>query len=528
MSYLVLARKYRPAHFGDVVGQEAVARTLSNAIRSERAGHAYLFAGPRGVGKTSMARILSKALNCAEGIGTDPCGRCEMCVAIAKGTDTDVLEIDGASNRGIEEVRAIRDNAVYHPSRSRFRIFIIDEVHMLTTPAFNALLKILEEPPAHVKFILATTQPQNVPETIRSRCQRFDFRPISPEAVAKRLEEICEQEGVEVEKNALAAVAHRGRGSMRDAQSLLDQVFALGTERVRARDVRAILGWVSTEDLVGVMASIAGNDAGAILARVASLLEGGQDPGEFLLQLGEYLRDLLIVKSCGGEAPVAMVSGVPAGDLEAQAKGIPAENLMYMLQVAQETRRRLSRDVEGRILLEMALLRMGSLRDLEPIDEALGRLEDADAGPVPSSGGSGPAPGKEKGEKRAAGAEESWPGMVEALHKEAPQLAAYLREGRIVSSEGSAWVVGFPADRSFHKERVTEAENKKRIEALVRRQAGAAVTLSFVSLEEKKGGVFEGVEEAETPAGGRTPAREEEPAIVQKAKKLFRGKVVED
>ncbi|MHC5036571.1 MAG: DNA polymerase III subunit gamma/tau [Planctomycetota bacterium] len=528
MAYLVLARKYRPPRFEDVVGQEAIAQTLTHAIETGRVAHAYLFAGPRGVGKTSMARILSKALNCETGTRPDPCKECANCQAIAQGSDMDVLEIDGASNRGIEEVRAIRENAAYQPTRSKYRIYIIDEVHMLTPQAFNALLKTLEEPPPHVKFIFATTQPQNIPETIRSRCQRFDFRQISPEAIAQRLEEICAAEDVSVERNALETIAQRARGGMRDAQSLLDQVFALGKERVRVDDVRAILGWVSIEELGAVVDALAGGQPDTLLRLVATLLERGQDMGEFLLQLGEVLRDLLIVKSCRGEPPVPMVSGTPIERLRMQAEGISAENLTYMLQVVQETRRRLSRDVEGRILMEMALLRLAALKDLEPIDRALTRLQETE--PPKGKPVTPPPPeGTEAGdaeEPSPSGPGETWKTLLEALRSEKPQLTAYLREGRLVESSEEKWVVGFPEDRGFHKDRVQAPENLALIRETLQRLLGRPVDLTFVSLEEKGGVVIEGLKEEKIPS--RRPRPKTEPQIVQKAKKLFRGRVVEE
>jgi len=247
MAYLVLARKYRSATFGEVVGQEAICQTLVNAIKTGRVAHAYLFTGTRGVGKTTMARILAKALNClsAEGPTPDPCNECDACAAISRGDDVDVVEIDGASNRGIDEIRELRANAIFHPARARYKVYYIDEVHMLTKEAFNALLKTLEEPPGHVKFIFATTQAEKVPATILSRCQRFDFRNIPTRLIAEHLNRICRAENVEADDDAMFRIARAGAGSIRDALSLLDQLLAAGGGRISGQEVIRGIGTTS-------------------------------------------------------------------------------------------------------------------------------------------------------------------------------------------------------------------------------------------------------------------------------------------
>ena len=262
--YTVLpARRYRPQQFADLVGQEPVAQSLLNAIESNRVAHAYLFTGARGVGKTSTARILAKALNCVKGPSRTPCDQCELCQAIASGEDIDVLEIDGASNRGIDEVREIRQNVQFRPSRARYKIYIIDEVHMLTGPAFNALLKTLEEPPAHVKFIFATTEVQKIPITILSRCQRFDFAGIGITGIIERLKSIVASEGMEAEGAALEIVARRAGGSMRDAQSLLDQLLAFGDEKLTAEQVHRLLGTANEDRVAGLAGAVMGHAAEA-------------------------------------------------------------------------------------------------------------------------------------------------------------------------------------------------------------------------------------------------------------------------
>src|SRR5579885_1570477 len=260
-AYTVLARRYRPQGFCDLVGQEAVARALANALKSNRVAHAYLFTGARGVGKTSTARILAKALNCEKGPTATPCGECDICKHIAAGEDVDVLEIDGASNRRIDEIRDIRSNVQYRPSRARYKIYIIDEVHMLTKEAFNALLKTLEEPPPHVKFIFATTEVEKVPITILSRCQRFDFAGISLPRIVEHLRQILQQEGREADDEALERIARRAGGSMRDAQSVLDQLLAFGPERLTAEHVHHLFGTARDDRLIALAESVLAHDA---------------------------------------------------------------------------------------------------------------------------------------------------------------------------------------------------------------------------------------------------------------------------
>jgi DNA polymerase III subunit gamma/tau len=283
--YTVLARRSRPQTFADLVGQEPVARALGNAIKAGRVAHAYLFTGARGVGKTSTARILARALNCAKGPTPEPCGECEICQSIASGDDVDVLEIDGASNRKIDEIRDIRSNVQYRPSRARYKIYIIDEVHMLTREAFNALLKTLEEPPAHVKFIFATTEVEKVPITILSRCQRFDFAGISLPRIVERLEQIVEKEGLRADKEALELVARRAGGSMRDAQSLLDQLLAFGGDRLTSDQVCHLLGTAGDERILGLADAVLARDAKKALELLDEACLGGLQLGELVDQL---------------------------------------------------------------------------------------------------------------------------------------------------------------------------------------------------------------------------------------------------
>ena len=294
MSYEVLARKWRPQVFQDVVGQEHIAQTLINAIKTDRLSHAYLFGGPRGVGKTSVARIFAKAINCEQGEPGIPCNKCSSCLAITKGSSVDVQEIDGASNRRIEEIRELRENIKYMPSASKYRIYIIDEVHMLTKEAFNALLKTLEEPPAHAKFIFATTEAHKVPVTILSRCQRFDFKRISPIQIVSHLENISKEEGIVISKSGLGMIAKAADGSMRDAESLLDQVIAFTGSEVEDKYIAEILGIVDTDIVFRASDAILEGSPQKCIEIIDKIYNYGYDIKEFYRTLMDQFRNLLI------------------------------------------------------------------------------------------------------------------------------------------------------------------------------------------------------------------------------------------
>ncbi|MFO0900490.1 MAG: DNA polymerase III subunit gamma/tau [Pirellulales bacterium] len=375
--YVVVARRYRPQRFTELVGQEHVARALSGAIAADRVGHAYLFTGARGVGKTSSARILAKALNCQRGMSAEPCGECDICRQIAAGSDVDVLEIDGASNRGIDEIRQLRQNVNVRPSRARFKIYIIDEVHMLTREAFNALLKTLEEPPEHVKFIFCTTEATKIPITILSRCQRFDFAGIETGSIAERLAQIVEAEGLTAEPEALEIIARRAAGSMRDSQSLLEQLLAVSEKQITAADVHRLLG-SADEARVGVLVSaLLAGDAAAALAEVDAALHAGVDPGQLLEQtLGAY-RDLMV--SAAGAPPTALnsVSSSRRDEFASLGRLQSLPNVLAALQVLEQASSRLRYSTHGRVIVEMAIVRLCQLPDLEELSEAANRLRDA-------------------------------------------------------------------------------------------------------------------------------------------------------
>ena len=335
-SYVVVARRYRPQGFGELIGQEHVAQALSNAIATNRVGHAYLFTGARGTGKTSTARIFAKALNCLNGPTAQPCNKCDSCQSISTGDDVDVLEIDGASNRGIDDIRQLRQNVNVRPSRSRFKIYIIDEVHMLSREAFNALLKTLEEPPEHVKFIFCTTEATKIPITILSRCQRFDFAGISTRAIFDRLRQIVEAEGVQAEDEALEVLARRAAGSMRDSQSLLEQLLSFASERITVADVHGMLGTAGDQRLAAIVKDLVERNAAAALGELAATAKEGVDVAQLIEQLFGYFRDCMVAAVGCPADTFLYASTANSGDVIEAGRQLGLQTILAVMQILDQ------------------------------------------------------------------------------------------------------------------------------------------------------------------------------------------------
>ncbi len=377
MAYEVLARKYRSRNFEEIVGQSAIATTLKNAVESGRIHHGYLFTGTRGVGKTSTARILAKALNCfsADGPTATPCCTCESCVRIAEGGDLDVVEIDAASNTGVDNIRELRSNAAYKPARSRYKVYIIDEVHMLSAGAFNALLKTLEEPPDHVKFVLATTEAHKVPATIQSRCQRYDFRSISPSDIAEQLRRILEAESIEADDLVLRRVSRLANGSMRDALSLLDQLLAYGTRNLTAELIEDLLPTAHDEVIATLFTAVAGDDAAEALRCVERSLGAGQTAARFCDAVIEYLRSLMLLAVCGTDTDLVDIAGSAREQLASQCKQFDAATYVYMIGLMEEVRRQVKASSAPRPLLDAAIVRLAMSSSFSRVEELLQRLD---------------------------------------------------------------------------------------------------------------------------------------------------------
>lgn len=396
--YTVVARRYRPQQFTDLVGQEAVAQSLMNAIKGQRVAHAYLFTGARGVGKTSAARILAKALNCVKGPTTTPCDQCEACKAIAVGEDVDVQEIDGASNRNLDDVRELRQNVQYRPTRSRYKIYIIDEVHMLTKEAFNALLKTLEEPPGHVKFIFATTDVQKVPITILSRCQRFDFSTIGVTPIKDQLQRIVADEKAEADPEALTILARRAGGSMRDAQSLLDQALAFSSGKLTVERINELLGTAHEEQVQAMVTAALSHETASVLTLVQEVTAKGVQLSELLDQLIFQWRQLMLSKSVGVESPLIDLGEDAKKATARLLEGISLDMIFAGLEILLTAKGRLRTTGQGQIVVEMALIRLSQVADLVPLSAIAQQLAHLTGNAMPAR--LGPSPPKATGAAR--------------------------------------------------------------------------------------------------------------------------------
>ncbi len=373
MSYQVLARKYRPQRFSDVIGQDHVTRTLKNAIEQGRIAHGYIFSGHRGIGKTTIARILAMALNCQsqDHPVPEPCGVCDSCREIRAGNSVDVIEIDAATNRGIDEIRELREAARYRPARDRFKIYILDEAHQITDAAFNALLKTLEEPPSHIVFMMATTQPEDIPQTIRSRCQHFSFHAVRFDDIVGQLRDIAGQEGIEADDAALAMLAEVGDGSMRDALSIMDQAIACCGTTLSADVVRGLVGTVSSDVLESVMDAVARNSSEDVLRTIDRVLVEGQSPQHFARQMLRFLRNALVAKVAGSDSPVLQISADERARVARVAERFSEEDLSRFMQIMLRTHGELGYKQEQRFHLELGLLKLVHAQRLLPLEELL-------------------------------------------------------------------------------------------------------------------------------------------------------------
>ncbi len=461
MSYIVLARRWRPQIFNDVIGQSHITRTLAKAIESNRIGQSYLFTGPRGIGKTSTARIFAKALNCHKGLSPNPCNKCSSCKEIAEGRSIDVLEIDGASNRGIGEIRELRANVKFAPARDRFKIYIIDEVHMLTPEAFNALLKTLEEPPEHVKFIFATTLPYKIPLTILSRCQRFDFKRIPIAEITECLKKILLAEKVTAGDDALFSIAKSASGSMRDAESVLDQLISFSEGEIKTEDVDNLLGMVDHETFMELGKAVIEKDTIAALKIIDRIINDGKDMEQFLKLWQQHWRDVLMLKM--GSTELVELPAQSQEDLAKQANLITENEIFRIIEIISSTGQLIRRTSFSRIPVEIAVAEITQAMD-NKIDEekpAEEKAKPASENPVNMSPKNDSVPGDCASLDNIIA---KWDTVIQNVKKEKLTTSAFLMEGKPVKVDSGKLTVGFEEDFSFHKESCERKESKKLIE----------------------------------------------------------------
>lgn len=487
MSYRALYRVFRPQNFESVIGQEHVSKTLKNAIQTNRVAHAYLFCGPRGTGKTSSAKIFAKAVNCLNPQNGEPCNQCENCRAINEDRFLDVLEIDAASNRGIDEIRELRDKVRFAPSQGTKKVYIIDEIHMLTTEAFNALLKTLEEPPEHVMFILATTDPGKLPLTILSRCQRFDFRRIPTSEIEEHLAEIVEEEQVDVSKDVLHAIARKSAGGMRDAISILDQCIAFGGDRVQMEQAELILGAAGEDDISALMDTVIGKDVEALFAKLNSMETAGKDPRQVLRECLQYVRQLLLMKVSPKSSFIELLPDSMA-NARRQVEQLTVEQLSRMLDNLIETDKAFRNSSQPQIFLETALIRM-IFRDAEPATQPQ-EVAPKKSAPRKANGDASPEAPKKQVQKLIASEEllQQWEQVMQQVKKESVRLHAFLVEGQPAALKNGDLIIRFRQQYKFHCDTVSKPENIQMLSQIVSSLTGQPIRV-VPELENENGNI---------------------------------------
>ena len=575
MSYQVIARKYRPQRFSDVVGQDHVSQTLANAISTDRIAHAYLFCGPRGTGKTTLARIFAKCLNCTDGPKVDFPDDDPKAQEIAEGRSMDVLEIDGASNRGIDEIRELRDTVMYAPASSKFKIYIIDEVHMLTKEAFNALLKTLEEPPEHVKFMFATTEPEKVLPTIMSRCQRYDLRRIPVNLIAEHLKYICGNENVTAAEEALYAIARGAEGCMRDAESALDQLISFCGDNINEGDVLSMFGLTAQEQLFALADAILAGDATTVLTELNALAGQGKELGRLVGDLLEHMRNRLVYTVSKGDLSMLEISEAEANALKNGTGQASEQALSRVLDVLTDCEGRLRLATSKKILLEVSLLKAAQAKAAMSIDEVLGQLQklrDSDApvasppsptqstqaaAPAPKPAAPAPkpepapaptaAPATAKEPVSADDLQALWKQLLAGASKASPFTQTYFQRAQPVSFQKGIFVVGLSGE---HLALVDNQRNHEMLAEQIKALGHDGVQFRFVDDPPPEDSVPEPVLEpigdlpepepaAEVEAASSTKAKKEpkpeqinpeefkNDPLIQKALELFKGRIVE-
>lgn len=547
MSYEVLARKYRPQTFSGLTGQEHVSRTLQNAIDTGRVAHAFLFTGARGVGKTSTARILAKALNCEQGISLEPCNACPHCREITDGSSTDVFEIDGASNTGVDDVRELRDNSRYLPSHSRYKIYIIDEVHMLSTNAFNALLKTLEEPPPHVKFIFATTEPHKLPITILSRCQRFDFKRVPLIKMVGRLREIADQEGIVISDAALALIARKGDGSMRDSITCFDQVLAFCGNSVADEDVASMVGVVDRRLLADISAAVFHTDPQSALEAIKRVDAFGYNVRQFTQELVAHFRNLLIIRSVPKPQDILDLAEAELDQLQQQAGEQQSSDIQRRLTLLVKAEAEMAHATFPRLLLEMALLKMAALQPVMPIAQLLDRIKHLETGVASTPellSAAAPIKQVQQSPQRAESAvpktaqpaataqSGGWERFVTFCLEQKPAVGAILEHGSPLTYAPDRIEIGFP-EGSYFLNSMQDSDNKRAVDELAASFMHQATVVKICPIRpvddqsESPGSLAEKKKRDAEQRSAEIRREVTEHPVVQEALRVLEGEIVE-
>ncbi|MBF0253500.1 MAG: DNA polymerase III subunit gamma/tau [Candidatus Omnitrophica bacterium] len=542
MSYQVLAQKYRPVNFEDVVGQESVTRTIINSIEKNRISNAYIFSGPRGVGKTSVARLIAKVLNCQNPTPKGPCNICKQCTQVNKASSMDVLEIDGASNRGIDEIRALRENVKFMPVSGKYKVYIIDEVHMLTTEAFNALLKTLEEPPEHVKFIFATTEPHKVLATIMSRCQRFDFRRISPVQISERLLDIAKNENIAIEPSAINVIAKAADGSLRDAVVILDQMISFSNEKVLTKDVTDLLGMLSSDTVIGIAEALIDKDPQGVLRLVDELIDSGKEPVYIAKNIIDYFRDLMIIKITGSPSGDMILTQEERTKINKLSEKITIEDILYILQNLLHSISLMRGTVSARVPLELVLVKLVKRDSILSIKETLAKLDnkmpEATVNRVQQQPPKSPAkpefiekedepqPEHSNIDEIPKGKDEQslWSTILANVKSQKMSVYTFLSHAKPLEINEKNVILGFAKGQEFHKDVLNTGENKDFLEKIIAEFVGPNVKLELKVFD------FMGNSDKDKKEAQKKieKMREATNPVIEKAMDIFGGQIVKD
>ncbi|MFH1836625.1 MAG: DNA polymerase III subunit gamma/tau [Candidatus Omnitrophota bacterium] len=550
MSYQVLARKYRPQIFSDVIGQDVIIRTLINSIAKDRVANAYIFCGPRGVGKTTVARLISKALNCTDGKKSDPCDKCSSCREIALGNNIDVLEIDGASNNGVDEIRTLRENVKFSPSEGKYKIYIIDEVHMLSQGAFNALLKTLEEPPGHVKFIFATTESHKVLPTIMSRCQRFDFKRIPPLVIVDKINEIAKKEKIEIEEKAALTIARSADGSLRDALVVLDQMIAFSGKKINAGDVTELLGMVKKDQIFKLADAVINRDPSGAARTLDEIISNGKDPIFIVNNLIEHFRDIMMLKTAGPTLDMTFTKE-EVKDIKERSLGLSLDEVLYILQNLTYCITLMKGTMFTRAPLEIALIRLTKRGDILSLPDMVKEIQRACSGAemrdVPFSGKNtvsvencstneeelqeetGQIKTREENEQKNEAdftpINAYWKTILRYVKEKKMSVFTFLNVAKPVELSKKKMVIGFSKDHVFNKEALEAGSNKILVEEAVRKVTDWDTHVEFSILE------FLGEKtdkEEEEAAEKKSNERKAIKPVIEKAMDIFGGHIIRD